>query len=205
MARPASQAVHEDQIREALEPLCERFDQDLEQLYERFGQDAVEAVMQTGPRRRGRGRVKSGRGAPTIDRELRDGLVFALVVVVKLGIDEDNTSRACHWIANNITIRGKEMRGGSVWQRSWGEPEALRRIYNKAQTRWRDDWVFQQNVLFTYKMFIDWRRRYPDFRWGFGLKGIPTHFDVLFSKPPTLLIDGIDKLQKLMEQAQSKK
>ena len=191
MARPASRAVIEDQIRK-----------DLEQLYERYGQDAVEVVMQTAPKRRGR--VKSGRGAPAIDRELRDAIVFALVEVVKLAKGDDNTSWACLWLANNVTIRGKEMRGGSMWQRSWKKPGTLRRIYNEAHKRWREDLTFQANLFFTYKMLIDWRRHCPGALGGFGIGGVPTHIDV-FPTHPDYLIQGIDKLQKFMEQAQSKK
>ena len=189
MAQPASP---EDQILKFLE-----------QLYDQFGQDAVEGVRQKKPKRRGR--VKSGRGAPTIDRELRDELVLALVEVVKLARGDDNTRWACNWLANTVTIRGSETRGGSPWERSWETSESLRRIYNKARKSWREDLVFRANLVFMYKMLIDWRCDGADLRWGFGLRGIPTHFDVLFSKRPTQLIDGIDKLQRLMEQDQSKK
>jgi hypothetical protein len=197
MARQPSRAALEDWIRKALEPFYEQFDQDAVQ-------DAVSAVIQKKPRRRGR--IKSSRGAPDIDLELRDLLVLALVEVVNLARGEDNISWACNWVAKNVTIRGKEMRGGSMWQRSWEKPAALRRIYYKARKRWQEDWVFQENLLHTYQSLIDTRRHYPDFSWGgFGMKGIPTHFDVLFPKRPNLLIKGIDELQALMEQAQSKK
>ena len=197
MARQMSRSVIEDRIRKALEPIYEQCSQDAVQ-------DALSSITQKKPRRRGR--IKSSRGAPEIDLEPRDLLVLALVEVVNLARGEENVSWACGWITKNVTIRGIEVRGGSMWERSWETPGALRRIYYRARKRWREEWIFQQNLLFTYQSLIDSRRNYPGSRWrGFGIKGIPTHFDVLFSKRPTLLIKGIDELQVLMEEVQSKK
>ena len=197
MTRQSSRSVLEDRIRKALEPFYEQFDQDAVQ-------DVLSSFIQKKPRRRGR--VKSSRGAPDIDVELRGLLVLALVEVVILAKGEDNVSWACSWITKNVTIRGKEMRGGKEWQRTWDKRDALRRIYYKARKRLREDWVFQQNLLIMYQHLIDIRRNYPNSRrGGFGMKGIPTQFDVLFSKRPTLLFKGIDELQVLMEQAQHKK
>ena len=192
-----SRSVLEDRIRKALEPIYNQFGQDPVQ-------DALSSIIQKKPRRRGR--IKSSRGAPEIDLELRDLLVLALVEVVNLARGEENVSWACGWITKNVTITLKEMRGGLMWERSLEKPEALRRFYYKARKRWREDWIYQENLMFIYQHLIDARRNYPGSRWrGFEMKGVPTHFDVSFSRHPTLLIKGIDKLQEIWEQALSEK
>lgn len=195
--RQSSRSVLEDRIRKALEPFYEQFDQDAVQ-------DVLSSIIQEKPRRRGR--VKSSRGAPDIDLEYRDLLVLALVEVVMLAKGAINVKWACGWITKNVTITVKEMRGGLPWERSLKKPEALRRFYYKAKKRWREDWIFQENLIFIYQHLIDARRHYPGSRWrGFEMKGMPNHFDVSFSRHPTLLIKGIDKLQEIWEQDLSKK
>ena len=197
MARQSSRLVLEDRIRRALEPFYDQFGQDAVQ-------DAVRSVTQSRPKRRGR--VKSSRGAPDIDLEYRGLLVLALVEVVMLAKGAINVKWACDWIAKNVTITVKEMRGGLMWERSLKKPEALRRIYYKARKGWREDRIYQVNLNFIYQHLIDAHCQYPGSRWrGFKLKGMPNHFDVSFSRHPTLLIKGIDKLQEIWEQAQSEK
>ena len=175
---------------------------ELERLYEKFGADAVDAKLR--PRPRKRGPVKSGRGAPDIDREYRDLLVLALVEVVKLARDDDNDSWACGWLAKHVQLRGFEMRGNSMWERSWKTRGSWRTIYTKAKKRWSENLTYQMNLIFVYDMLIHWRHDCTEPKKGIRIRGVPTFFDISLSRPD-LLIKGIDILQQSVEQARSKK
>lgn len=173
----------------------------LESLYDRFGQDAVNALLkEQQPRRE---RFKSERGAPAINRIDRDAFVYILVEAVRLATNQ-NIKWCCSWLEGKVTIRGREMRGGRMWCRSWDKSESFRRHHYAARTYFRSgDQLGKDAFSNALTSLLFWRHDSVNPRWGFvRCTRTGMHLDFLLTDhgPPTeidTLFRGIDAIGAL--------
>jgi len=159
-------------------------DEALKELIERYGHDeVVKKVRGAAPRQ---AQPKKG-GAPSIDRDSRDALILALVIVLRAGTGH-SVSWCCQRLSKNAKFRIRELRDKSAWKRVIYKTETFRRHFNRSIKR--TDEEFETKVAYSLQS-LGWWRKSKNPKWGF-MTACPSglHIDLEFSQS---MVDSLHK------------
>jgi hypothetical protein len=147
---------------------------ELERLFDKFGEEAVRSQLEEWegkPKRRMR--VKDGKGAPSINRTIRDSMVCMLVMALRFGTRK-SVVWCCRWLAKNADIEimgwkdSQSLSSSPIPQanipeelmliRTLDNAETIRRIYNSVYKSFDDDHHFVMHAVLSLLLLLDERQ-----------------------------------------------
>jgi hypothetical protein len=145
-----------------------------ERLIDEFGEDEVRSLSEewVGKAKR-RMRVKDGKGAPSINRSVRDSMVCMLVMALRFGTKK-SVVWCCRWLAKNADIEimgwkdSQSLSSAPIPQanipeelmliRTLDNAETIRRIYNSVYKSFDDDHHFVMHAVHSLLLLLDERQ-----------------------------------------------
>jgi hypothetical protein len=179
---------------------------ELERIFDKFSEDEVLSLVVDKPKRRVR--VKDGKGAPSINRTVRDSMVCMLVMALRFGTRK--SVRWCsRWLAENALIEIlaiKDFQSLSrephrqinapkeqLLLRTLDNPESIRRIYNSVYKSFDDDDHFVMHAVHSLLLLFDERQStdIPRFEFVRIVEGVSLFISI---KKTDSLFKGLDMI-----------